>query len=64
MRNVKLEVWVPNKAAIHAYEKAGFRIVGVLRNDARWLSQQCDEIIMDAVPEDITNLVVEQQLQA
>ncbi|MGH3850448.1 MAG: hypothetical protein ACRDRT_12235 [Pseudonocardiaceae bacterium] len=35
----------------------------MLRNGARWLGQQCEENIMDAVPEDITNLVVEQQLQ-
>lgn len=64
LRNVKLEVWEPNKAAIRAYQKAGFKIVGVRRNGARWLGQQCDEIIMDAVPEDFTDSVVEQQLQA
>ena len=64
LRNAKLEVWEPNKAAIRAYEKAGFKIVGVRRNGARWLGQQCDEIIMDAVPEDLTGSVVEQQLQA
>ncbi|MBV9013855.1 MAG: GNAT family N-acetyltransferase [Pseudonocardiales bacterium] len=64
LRNVKLEVWEPNKAAIRAYQKASFTIVGVRRNGARWLGQQCDEIIMDAVPEDFTDSVVEHQLQA
>jgi len=64
LRNVTLEVWEPNKAAIRAYEKAGFRIVGVRRHGARWLGQQCDEIIMDAMPEDFTDSVVEQQLHA
>jgi RimJ/RimL family protein N-acetyltransferase len=60
LRNVKLEVWEPNKAAIRAHVKVGFKIVGVRRNSARWLGQQCDEIIMDAVPEDFTGSVVEQ----
>ncbi|MBV9143120.1 MAG: GNAT family N-acetyltransferase [Pseudonocardiales bacterium] len=64
LRNVTLEVWEPNKAAIRAYEKAGFRIVGVRRQGARWLGQQCDEIIMDAVPEDFTGSVVEHHLHA
>lgn len=64
LRNVKLEVKEPNKAAIRAYEKAGFKIVGVRRNGARWLGQQCNEIIMDAVPGDFTDSVVEHHLQA
>lgn len=62
LKNVKLEVWAPNTAAIRAYEKAGFRHVGVRRNGARWLGQQCDEVIMDAIPEDVVGSVVADQL--
>jgi len=32
------------------------------RNGARWLGQQCDEVIMDAVPEDLAESVVPAQL--
>lgn len=60
--NVRLEVWAPNKAAIGAYERAGFKHIGIRRNGARWLGQQCDEVIMDAVPEDLTESVVEGQV--
>lgn len=60
--NVKLEVWAPNEGAIRAYEKAGFKHVGVRRNGARWLGRPCDEIIMDAVPEEFSDSVVERQL--
>jgi hypothetical protein len=38
-------------------------LFGVRRQGARWLGQQCDEIIMDAVPEDFTGSVVESHLQ-
>ncbi|HEX3811769.1 MAG TPA: GNAT family protein [Mycobacteriales bacterium] len=62
LRNVKLEVWAPNKSAIRAYEKAGFHHVGVRRNGARWLGGPCDEIIMDAIPEDFSGSVVQGQL--
>lgn len=34
--------------AIRAYEKAGFRHVGRLRQGGYWLGQVCDEVIMDA----------------
>ncbi|MGY4984492.1 GNAT family N-acetyltransferase [Streptomyces nigrescens] len=49
LRMVWLKVLAPNQAGIRAYEKAGFRTVGSLREAGYWLGQTCDEVIMDAV---------------
>ncbi|MFG2827346.1 GNAT family N-acetyltransferase [Streptomyces sp. NPDC048434] len=49
LRMVWLKVLAPNTAGIRAYEKAGFRTVGALREAGYWLGQTCDEVIMDAV---------------
>jgi diamine N-acetyltransferase len=58
LRNVMLEVLTWNAAAIRAYEKAGFRVIGrrrdaLLANGRRW-----DEVLMDAVPADFTGSVL------
>ncbi|MGH8904432.1 MAG: GNAT family N-acetyltransferase [Egibacteraceae bacterium] len=58
LRNVSLEVWAPNEAAIRAYKNAGFKEIGRRRNAARWLGQPCDMVLMDAIPEDFTGSVI------
>jgi diamine N-acetyltransferase len=37
---------------IRAYTAAGFKPAGRLRQSGYWLGQPCDELIMDALPED------------
>lgn len=51
-RMVWLKVLAPNRAAIAAYEKAGFRHAGVLREAGYWYGKVCDELIMDALARD------------
>ncbi|MFJ4770422.1 GNAT family N-acetyltransferase [Streptomyces uncialis] len=51
---VCLKVLAPNRAGIRAYEKAGFRTVGALRQAGYWLGKVCDEIVMDAVADEFT----------
>ncbi|MGW7575281.1 GNAT family N-acetyltransferase [Streptomyces sp. NPDC054765] len=52
LRMVWLKVLEPNRAGIAAYEKAGFRPSGRLRQSGYWLGQPVDELLMDALPED------------
>jgi diamine N-acetyltransferase len=52
LRNVLLEVLPSNAAGITAYERAGFKRIGVRRNAALDWGERCDEVLMDAVPED------------
>lgn len=52
LRMVWLKVLEPNRAGIAAYEKAGFRQAGRLRQSGYWLGQPVDELLMDAVPAD------------
>ena len=58
LHNVWLTVLPTNPGAIRAYEKAGFRHVGVRRGAVLSLGQRCDEIYMDAVPEDFDSPVL------
>lgn len=52
LRMVWLKVLGPNQAGITAYEKAGFRPAGRLRQAGYWLGKCVDEVIMDALPAD------------
>jgi diamine N-acetyltransferase len=52
LRMVWLKVLEHNIAGIRAYENAGFKHVGRMRNAGYWLGADCDEIIMDIVPAD------------
>ncbi|MEU1674812.1 GNAT family protein [Streptomyces roseifaciens] len=52
LRMVWLKVLEPNKAAITAYEKAGFRPAGRMRQAGFWLGRPVDELTMDALSED------------
>lgn len=63
LRMVWLKVLQPNTAAIHAYQNAGFVHAGTLRRSGYWLGNVCDELIMDAVPEDFAGPSVVQQMR-
>jgi diamine N-acetyltransferase len=52
LRMVWLKVLEPNIAAVRAYQNAGFRHAGRLRQAGHWLGRPCDELVMDATPED------------
>ena len=52
LRNVLLETLAWNVAGLTAYERAGFRRVGVRRGAVMSRGRPTDIVIMDAVPED------------
>jgi RimJ/RimL family protein N-acetyltransferase len=52
LRNVLLETLERNVAGLTAYERAGFRRVGVRRQVAMGRDRPADVVIMDAIPED------------
>lgn len=52
LRCVYLTVLEPNKGAIKAYERAGFKRQGIRRNSNQWLGRTVNEVLMDAIPED------------
>ena len=52
LRNVLLETLEWNTAGLTAYERAGFRRVGVRRGAVMSRGRPTDLVIMDAVPED------------
>jgi RimJ/RimL family protein N-acetyltransferase len=52
LHNVMLELMDWNVAARRAYERAGFRVIGVRRGAVVSRGVRCDEIFMDAIPED------------
>ncbi|MEU1282588.1 GNAT family protein [Streptomyces sp. NPDC005805] len=54
LRMVWLKVLAPNVPGIRAYEKAGFRRAGTLREAGYWLGEVCDEVVMDALARDFT----------
>jgi diamine N-acetyltransferase len=52
LRMIWLKVLESNVPGIRAYTTAGFKPAGRLRHSGYGLGQPCDELIMDAVPED------------
>ena len=52
LRNVLLETLEWNLAGLKAYERAGFRRVGVRRGAVMSRGRRTDVVLMDAVPED------------
>jgi RimJ/RimL family protein N-acetyltransferase len=52
-RNVTLTVHADNTGGIRAYERAGFRRIGARRNAILAGRHRLDEILMDAIPEDL-----------
>jgi RimJ/RimL family protein N-acetyltransferase len=53
IQNVMLTVHADNTRGIRAYERAGFRRIGVRRNAIRVGRRRIDEVLMDAIPEEI-----------
>jgi RimJ/RimL family protein N-acetyltransferase len=58
LRNVLLETLEWNVAGITAYERAGFRRIGVRRGAAMSRGRPTDIVFMDAVPEDFGESVL------
>jgi diamine N-acetyltransferase len=58
LRNVMLTVLPTNTAAIRAYEKAGFKRIGVRRDSLSVLGRRGDEVLMDAVPSEFDSPVL------
>ena len=52
LRNVMLETLEWNTAGLTAYERAGFRRIGIRRGAAMSRGRRADVVLMDAVPED------------
>ena len=52
LRNVMLETYDFNVAAVRAYERAGFRVIGRRRDAVRVLGRRWDSLLMDATAED------------
>jgi diamine N-acetyltransferase len=52
LRMIWLKVLEPNAAGITAYEKAGFKPAGRLRQSGYWRGRPCDELLMDALADD------------
>jgi RimJ/RimL family protein N-acetyltransferase len=52
LRNVMLEVLDWNVAGLTAYERAGFRRIGIRRRAVLSRGRRTDLVLMDAVPED------------
>lgn len=53
LQNVTLTVHADNTRGIRAYQRAGFRQAGIRRNALRVGRRRIDEILMDAVPDDL-----------
>ena len=58
LRNVMLEVLDWNVAGLTAYERAGFRRIGVRRGAVLSRGRRTDLVLMDAVPEDFGESVL------
>jgi diamine N-acetyltransferase len=58
LHNVMLTVLPTNTAAIRAYEKAGFRRIGVRRDSLSVLGRRGDEVLMDAVASEFDSPVL------
>jgi diamine N-acetyltransferase len=58
LRNVLLETLEWNVAGLTAYERAGFRRIGVRRGASMSRGQPTDLILMDAVPQDFAASVL------
>jgi diamine N-acetyltransferase len=58
LQSVLLEALAWNQAAIRAYEKAGFRRIGIRRKAAMSRGERADVILMDAIPADFSGSVI------
>jgi diamine N-acetyltransferase len=53
LHNVMLAAVAWNEGALRAYERAGFRRIGIRRGSATSRGERVDVVLMDAVPEDL-----------
>jgi diamine N-acetyltransferase len=58
LHNILLEALAWNTAALRAYEKAGFRRIGVRRQASMSRGARSDVVLMDAVRDDFTGSVL------
>jgi RimJ/RimL family protein N-acetyltransferase len=58
LHNVLLEALAWNTAAIRAYERAGFRRIGIRREAAMSRGERSDVVLMDAIPADFGESVL------
>jgi diamine N-acetyltransferase len=58
LRNVMLAVLPTNLGAIRAYEKAGFKRIGVRRAGVVVRGEPCDEVLMDCVRDEFESPVL------
>ncbi len=61
LRNVLLETLESNTAGLAAYERAGFRRIGVRRGARISCGQPTNIVLMDAVPQDFGASVLREQ---
>jgi diamine N-acetyltransferase len=52
LRNVMLEALAWNVGGLKAYERAGFRRIGIRRGARMSMGRRTDVVLMDAIPED------------
>lgn len=62
LRSIWLTVLEQNSAGRRAYESAGFKEAGRRRRAGYWLGADCDEILMDTIPEDFPGPSVARRL--
>ena len=53
LKNVFLAALAWNEGGLRAYERAGFRRIGIRRGGAMSRGERADVVLMDAVPEDL-----------
>jgi RimJ/RimL family protein N-acetyltransferase len=58
LRNVMLEVWEFNLVGVRAYERAGFREIGLRRRSKFMGGRMWDRVLMDAIPEEFESPVL------
>jgi diamine N-acetyltransferase len=64
LHNVVLEVMPWNERAIRAYERAGFRRVGMRRGALVSMGERCDELLMDAIAPEFGASLLRQREQS
>ena len=63
LHRVHLHVWADNAAGIRAYEKAGFKREGLLREAMRHNGKYCDFLVMGALEQDWRELMAAKNAQ-
>ena len=63
LENIDLGTWEYNKAAIHVYEKLGFKVIGRRRNRRIVGNNYYDEIMMDIISGDYFKLYGNTELE-